>query len=147
IQGEESPEFGDGAGGAFLDELEDGLGEFLVVDPRGWLPHGRREEGLRAALLEAGDVVADRPVRDTVARTVLVTESFAFLQGQLFIGERFDELEDSGAFFETGVRKALPVGFSHAADLLDSGCQRFTAAAPRVECTTDGKVGRVRGQD
>ena len=88
---------------------------------------GRREEGLRAALLEAGDVVADRPVRDTVAGTVLFTESFAFLQGQGFIGEGFDELEDSGAFFEAGVRKALPIGFSHAADLLDSRCQRFTS--------------------
>ena len=111
IDGKQSSELGDGAGGPFLDEAEDGVGELFVVDPRGRLPYGRREECLRTALPEAGDVVADRPVRDAVSGAVLVTEPCALLQGQLFIGEGFDELEDGGAFLETRVRKALPVGF------------------------------------
>jgi hypothetical protein len=116
---------------------EDGVGKFFVVDPwRGFLD-GRCKEDLCAAIPEARDVVADRPVRDAVAALVLVTESLALLQGQSFIGEGLDELENGGAFFVAGVRKALPVGIGHVSDLLWSGYRRFTAVARKSGCMTD----------
>ena len=87
VDSQELPELGNGAGGPFLDEGENGVCELLVVDPWRGLPDSRCKEGLRAAIPEAGDVVADCPVGDGVAVPELVSELGAFLQGQGFIGE------------------------------------------------------------
>ena len=87
IDGEEITELWNGTSRPLLHEGEDGLGEFLVVYSRGWRSGIGREECLRSTFPVTGDVVSDRPIRDPVAGSIVVSKLLALLQGQRFIGE------------------------------------------------------------